>query len=167
MIARQNRNKAFVIVAGLVFVVLVLVLANAGIFGTTQASLDQRLLAISSQLHAPGDTTTQTVASSNVPAAWTIRRQIVAMLDKGMSDQAILQTLTNEYGPSVLATPPWYGFGLWVWVIPVVGLAAALGAGIILTRQRSRKGLVNTTETVPEDIEDKTDELEETLRQYL
>lgn len=46
----------------------------------------------------------------------------------GSSDDLVLQSFVQEYGPTVLISPPAHGFDLWAWLMPVI----ALLAGVIL-----------------------------------
>ncbi len=56
------------------------------------------------------------------------RRELIAAVDGGKSDQDILSAFVNEYGPTVLAAPPYSGFNRLVWLAPY----AALVFGILL-----------------------------------
>ena len=100
--------------------------------GTGQAEL----WSIASELHAPGDTTTQTAASSTVLSAWQIRAQIQSLLQKGWGRARILRTLENEYGPTVLADPNIAGFGVLAWLLPGAGVAAGLAVCARTLRRR-------------------------------
>lgn len=156
-----------VLTAGLILVIVVLVLHFSGMIGANQSSTpEERLIAIESQLHAPGDTTTQTVVSSNVPAAWTIKRQIAVMLNKGLSNQQILSQLETDYGPTVLANPPAKGFGAWAWVLPIVGALLAIGLGGFFVYQKS--SLKPSEQGIEDRDKDDSSLLEEKeWRQYL
>jgi cytochrome c-type biogenesis protein CcmH len=46
------------------------------------------------------------------------------------SDDLILQSFVQEYGPRVLASPPAQGFNLVAWIIP--GLSFAVGLAIVI-----------------------------------
>lgn len=124
--------------------IAVFLLAVAAVFllrpwAQTGSAGQSELWAIASQLHAPGDTTTQTAATSTVSSAWQIRAQIQQLLDKGMSERAILQVMEQDYGPTVLANPAFSGFGTLAWLLPGAGVAAALAIyGIFLRRKSGR-----------------------------
>lgn len=69
-------------------------------------------------------------------------KEIDARISSGSSDDLILQSFVQEYGPSVLISPPTKGFDLWAWVMPVVML---LGGAILvacLVRQWKRRTTV-------------------------
>lgn len=98
--------------------------------------LQAEMMRIATQLHAPGDTTTQTVATSTVLAGYQMRMEILRRLEEGATPQAVLATLEQEYGPTVLANPAPSGFGLVVWVLPIGGvLLAALAAAWVIRKR--------------------------------
>lgn len=56
-------------------------------------------------------------------------------LDRGDSDQLILQNFVQKYGPTVLAAPPESGFNLVAWIAPgVVFLLAMLGTALLIRK---------------------------------
>ncbi len=104
------------------------------------------LWSIASELHAPGDTTTQTVASSTVPSAWVIRDEISRMLAQGATKAQIIKHMQEQYGPSVLADPTWQGIGATVWIFPFVILAILVGFVIWTLRARVNRSLQQNAE---------------------
>ncbi len=54
-----------------------------------------------------------------------MRRRIAGMQAKGLSDDAVIQTIVREDGIVALASPPAEGFGLFTWIMP--GIALAVG----------------------------------------
>ena len=91
---------------------------------------------VAAQLHAPGDTTTQTVLTSTVPSAWTIRAQIQQLLNSGKTQQQVIRLLIGEYGSAILASPAPSGFGLLVFVLPMLCVCVSLAAAIMLVIKR-------------------------------
>jgi len=56
-------------------------------------------------------------------------------LDRGDSDQLILQDFVQKYGPTVLAAPPESGFDLVAWIAPGgVFLLAMFGAALVIRK---------------------------------
>lgn len=56
-------------------------------------------------------------------------------LDRGDSDQLILQDFVQKYGPTVLAAPPESGFNLVAWIAPgVVFLLAMFAAALVIRK---------------------------------
>ena len=67
-------------------------------------------------------------------------------LDRGDSNQLILQNFVQKYGPTVLAAPPQSGFNLVAWIAPgVVFLLATLGTALLI-----RKWKLHTVAMPPE-----------------
>jgi cytochrome c-type biogenesis protein CcmH/NrfF len=54
------------------------------------------------------------------------RQKLLAMVNAGESDSAILDAFVKEYGPRILLKPPAEGFNLVGWLMPFAGLAAGL-----------------------------------------
>jgi cytochrome c-type biogenesis protein CcmH len=86
---------------------------------------------------------------SNAPVAQDMKAYIAKRIDKGWSEQRIIDGLVSEFGPDVLATPPKSGFDLIAWVVP--GIFVALGLALIplLTRAWSRRGTRAVAEAPP------------------
>lgn len=57
----------------------------------------------------------------------------------GSSDDLVLQSFVQEYGPTVLISPPARGFDLWAWLMPVIMLlVGATIAGLVVLRWKRR-----------------------------
>jgi len=54
------------------------------------------------------------------------RQKLLAMIDGGMSDSAILDAFVKEYGPQILVKPPARGFNLVGYLMPFAAIAAGL-----------------------------------------
>lgn len=66
-------------------------------------------------------------------------REVDARISTGSSDDLILQSFVQEYGPTVLISPPARGFDLWAWLMPLVMLlAGAIVAGLVVMRWKRR-----------------------------
>ena len=56
-------------------------------------------------------------------------------LDRGDSNQLILQNFVQKYGPTVLAAPPQHGFDLMAWIAPgLFLLLATLGTALLIRK---------------------------------
>ncbi len=74
------------------------------------------------------------------PRADQLRREIRVLIGRGEDKQQIKATLSNRYGPAILALPPASGFGLAAYLVPII---VALGLGllaIVLLRRWRRSG---------------------------
>ena len=103
-----------------------------------QGVSDDRLYAIAVQLKCL-QCVGESVGASQAPLAVQFRDEITKQMRQGRTDDEILSFFTTRYGQEVLLTPPSTGLGSLVWVIPVVGAAAALLALIALFRRWRRE----------------------------
>jgi cytochrome c-type biogenesis protein CcmH len=68
-----------------------------------------------------------------------MRGELMAALDRGDSDDLVLQAFVQKYGPTVLAAPTKTGFNRIAWVMPYLALLAGLiGVGYVVRIWRSR-----------------------------
>ncbi|HEX6680267.1 MAG TPA: cytochrome c-type biogenesis protein CcmH [Gaiellaceae bacterium] len=70
-----------------------------------------------------------TLAQSDSAAAKQIEREIQVRIRAGWTKTQIKNLLVQQYGESILASPPTHGFNLLAWLLPIVGL---LGAAAVL-----------------------------------
>ena len=69
------------------------------------------------------------------------RAQIRRLLDRGLSDQQVLDQLVEDYGPNILASPKAEGFNVLAYAVPVAALVALLALGAaLLPRWRRNRG---------------------------
>jgi hypothetical protein len=61
--------------------------------------------------------------------------QIDQMLNKGMSDQEIIDAFVAKYGSIVYAEPPKRGFGLVAWLMPIVYFLVGLSLAVFVVRK--------------------------------
>jgi cytochrome c-type biogenesis protein CcmH/NrfF len=61
-----------------------------------------------------------------------LRQEITAALIKGDSDSSVLEKMRVKYGPAILATPPFQGLNILLWLCPFV---VALALTILLVRR--------------------------------
>jgi cytochrome c-type biogenesis protein CcmH len=120
---------------------LVLVVALA--VGTTshsgQASIDDRVHHITSQIRCP-ICSGETVADSSAPISQDIRTLVRQQLLAGQSNKQISAYIVQKY-PGTALNPPSTGVGLLVWALPVVVfVGAAAGLAFTFARWRGRSG---------------------------
>ncbi len=68
----------------------------------------------------------QTIADSNAELAADLRRQVYEMLEKGKSNDEIIQFMTDRYGDFVLYKPAFKGKTVILWIAPIVFLIMGL-----------------------------------------
>ncbi|MSO44401.1 MAG: cytochrome c-type biogenesis protein CcmH [Thermoleophilia bacterium] len=101
---------------------------------------------------------------SNSPAAQAIKDFIAVRVQRGESKEQILDSLVDEFGREVLATPPKSGFDLVVWIVPIVVLIGGLGAIPVVTRSWARR---RRTDDPPTEISaEERERLEDELRRH-
>ena len=92
-----------------------------------QPSLDQRVHDVASQLRCPV-CQGESVADSPSQLSQQMRGVIRQQLQSGKSEQEVIQYFRTSYGDQIVWSPPWQGFTLLAWLVPI-GL---LLAGIVL-----------------------------------
>ena len=73
----------------------------------------------------------------------TMLKELDERIGKGNSDDLVLQSFVQEYGPTVLAEPPKTGFNALAWIMPIVlPIVAILLVWGLAQRWRERSALV-------------------------
>ncbi|MDQ6696090.1 MAG: cytochrome c-type biogenesis protein CcmH [Actinomycetota bacterium] len=117
------------------------------------ATLDSRARAIDNKLRCPS-CESQSVASSDSPAANAIRIEVRRRLALDQSEDQITDFLVGHYGEAILLEPSRSGIGALVWILPVVVVVVAFAAiGFRFRGWRARPG----TTTVSADDQDLVD----------
>ena len=126
---------------GVLWIVLALVAVGALAIGSRSAgprTTEQRMWSIASGVRCP-TCAGQSVATSDAPAAKSIRSQIRQDIADGKSDDVILDRLAaGSYGEDIRLNPPSDGFAALVWIVPVVVVVGAFG-GLALAFRRWEK----------------------------
>ena len=103
----------------------------------------------------------ESIDQAQVPLARQMRQRVRELLAEGASRQEVLDYFADRYGQNVLASPPKSGYNLLAWILPIVGLVAALGAALLVLRaMQGRNG-------GPVERETKAVEPEDSLEPYL
>ena len=66
-------------------------------------------------------------------------KELDQRVDSGGSDDLIVQSFVQEFGPKVLASPPTSGFNLVAWVIPGIAFGAGFALVIVVIRHWRRR----------------------------
>src|SRR5712691_6945272 len=91
-------------------------------------TLDQRVHDVASQLKCPV-CQGESVADSPSTISEQMRGVIRQQLQSGQSEQQIIQYFIDRYGQQIAWSPPWQGFTLLAWLVPIVLL---LGGAALL-----------------------------------
>ncbi len=147
---------------------LLLFLAVAAIVGSIwsyvflitprQQTLDQRVYDVASQLKClvcQGESVADSPATLSQQMRGIIRQQ----LQSGKSEQEVVQYFESRYGDRILWSPPWQGFTLLAWLVPIALLFGGTLLLFIVLRDwqtRSAKGLTEENGSIElEDIDEK------------
>ena len=99
--------------------------------------LEARMLAIATELRCLV-CQNQTIADSHADLAVDLRRQVREMLQRGDSNQQILDYMTARYGDFVLYRPPVKSTTALLWYGPGLLLVGGLATLVIVLRRRAR-----------------------------
>ncbi len=102
----------------------------------------------------------ESLASSHADLAEDLRREVREQMQKGMSDQEIIDYLVSRYGDFVLYDPPMKKSTLVLWFGPFILLLA--GAGMLVYQLRKRKSQIPEAELSAEDARRAAELLNET-----
>jgi cytochrome c-type biogenesis protein CcmH len=80
----------------------------------------------------------QTIADSQSGLATDLRQQVREMLQRGDSEQQIIEYMTTRYGDFVLYRPPVRGSTLLLWFGPALLLVAGIATLVLVLRRRSK-----------------------------
>ncbi len=81
----------------------------------------------------------ESLASSHSELAEDLRREVREQMQKGLSDQEIIDYLVSRYGDFVLFDPPVKSYTLLLWYGPFALLLAGLAGLVIQLRKRKSK----------------------------
>ncbi|MCC7125697.1 MAG: cytochrome c-type biogenesis protein CcmH [Acidobacteria bacterium] len=96
-----------------------------------------------------------TLADCPSPAAFEMRREIEARLEKGEPQDAIVQELVTKYGAQILADPSGTPIGSIVWGVPIVlSVLAATALALFLRRATNRSRQPDDDAHPARDVED-------------
>src|SRR5437762_4472302 len=124
---RMLQHKRPLLVTFAVVAIVAAIWSYAFLQNSPQQTLDQRVHDVASQLKClicQGES----VADSPSQLAQQMRGVIRQQLQAGKSEQEVIQYFQASYGDQIVWSPPWQGFSLLAWLVPI-GL---LLAGIIL-----------------------------------
>ena len=84
------------------------------------------------------------------PRSDGMRNELSAGIQRGDSDDLVLQSFVQKYGATILAAPTTTGFNRVAWIMPFVALSVGLGLAIFFIRRWGRQRTTAPTgATVP------------------
>ena len=78
----------------------------------------------------------ESIDQAQVPIARQMRAVVRKMLGEGASREEVLDFFEARYGTGVLAAPPKSGVNLLAWLLPIVGIVAAMAVGFLHREHR-------------------------------
>jgi cytochrome c-type biogenesis protein CcmH len=99
-------------------------------------ALEARYQELSEELRCP-KCQNQNIADSNAPIAQDLRKLLHQQLEKGASDEEILDYMVARYGEFVRYRPSYGGATVVLWLAPILLLLAAIVVLILTLRSRS------------------------------
>jgi cytochrome c-type biogenesis protein CcmH/NrfF len=134
MIDNTNRTErngpAMGAVAAVLLAVMFLALAPAGRADDSPRAkaLSKKVMCMCGGCNDTAGTCNHTGGAFSGPCdtAKAMQKEVAQRVDRGDSDDLILQSFVQEYGPTVLPDPPKKGFTWLVWIAPVVAPLIAL-----------------------------------------
>jgi cytochrome c-type biogenesis protein CcmH len=116
-----------------------------------QETLDQRVQNVASQLKCPV-CQGESVADSQATIAQQMRQVIREQLLSGKSEQDVVQYFIRSYGDQIVWLPPWQGFSLLAWLVPIAFvLVGAVLVFIVLREWRAGVAVVGENDIASED----------------
>ena len=131
---RTGARASFVLALVVLAVALVI---GSGVTSSAPPTPAQRAAALDTQIRCPSCEDIS-VAQSSASSAIAVRHEVASLVQSGASDQAVEQRLVDQYGPSILLSPPDSGLSSLVWLLPLVGGALAVAALGAFFWRRSR-----------------------------
>lgn len=114
---------------------LVLLLAPLAASAVQESALDQRVDSLAHELRCLV-CQNQSLAESAAPLAVDLRQQIREQLERGASEQDVIDYMVARYGDFVLYRPPLKATTIALWLGP---FALAIGGAILLVRRVRRR----------------------------
>ncbi len=134
-LSRDARQKALRRLQPLKFLLLAVTLSLAPLAPTSRADNTERAKALSKKVMCMCGGCNDTAGTCNhtggafsgpCDTAKAMQKEVAQRVDRGDSDDLILQSFVQEYGPTVLPDPPKKGFTWLVWIAPIAAPLIAL-----------------------------------------
>ena len=122
----------------LILFVLCALLAACSNAQSDVPALEQRAQALNRSIMCPV-CPGESIDQSQVALAVQMRGIVDEKLAEGWSEDQIRDFFVERYGPSVLLEPPTQGVSLLVWIVPPIGVAAAIVVFIAVVRHMRRR----------------------------
>src|SRR5437868_7311127 len=122
------RQKRSLFLALAVIAVLIAIWSFVFLSSPHNQTLDEQVQDVASQLKCPV-CQGESVANSPALIAQQMRGVIRQQLQSGKSEQEVIAYFVDRYGQQIAWSPPWQGFTLLAWLVPI---ALLLIGGLLL-----------------------------------
>lgn len=112
------------------------------VLGTLALAVDSdapRVRSLAAQMHCNcgcGDILSE-CSHAECKAKESLKQEIAAAFKQGKTDEQVLEAMGARYGATILLTPPFHGFDMLLWIVPIAG--AVIGVGVFAWRYLPRK----------------------------
>ena len=127
------RSRRPLLIALFAIAVIAAVWSTLLIAAPGQQTLDARAQRVASQLKCL-ICQDESVADSPSTLAQQMRVAIRHQLQAGRSEQDVIQYFVQRYGNQILWSPPWQGFSLLIWLVPIAFLLCGIVLVFLLLR---------------------------------
>jgi cytochrome c-type biogenesis protein CcmH len=145
----MKKQRALLLIIAIV-VILAAIWSYALLVAPARESLDQRVHDVASQLKCPV-CQGESVADSPSTISQQMRGVIRQQLQRGQSEQQIIQYFVSRYGNTILWSPPKQGFTILAWVIPIAILLSGALLLVLVLRGWLNVGRVTSRGEANED----------------
>jgi cytochrome c-type biogenesis protein CcmH/NrfF len=83
------------------------------------------------------------------PLSEGMRKDLASYIQRGDSDNVILQAFIQKFGPTVLAAPTTTGFNRVAWIIPYLVLVLGLGSVYLIVRSWRKRPAPSIADGIP------------------
>src|SRR5215469_6420104 len=128
------KSRSSLLIVLLALAVIAAVWSTLWIVAPGQQTLDMRVQRVASQLKClicQGES----VADSPSTLAQQMRASIRRQLQAGRSEQDVIHYFQQSYGDQIIWSPPWQGFSLLAWLVPIAFLLSGIALVILLLRE--------------------------------
>lgn len=128
--------------------IALLALLSQPVAAAAETPLDARVTHVAQQLRCLV-CQNQTIADSNAQLALDLKKEVRAQLERGRSEQDVVDFMVQRYGDFVLYRPPLHASTVLLWAGPF--LLLLLGVSTLFTVVRRRQRASVDVDTAPED----------------
>ncbi len=145
----NRRSSLFIPIACILISVVVAACSNAQ---SDVPPIEQRAQALNRSIMCPV-CPGESIDQSQVALAVQMRGIVNEKLAEGWSEDQIREFFIERYGPSVLLQPPTEGVSLAVWLLPPIGVAAAIAVFVLALRHMRRRDTASNGDTDDADLQ--------------